>query len=477
MNSIKIILKTDLEILNKILFPNSQRIVIFDSLGITSFSNQRNIIYCQDVNELVEVLEKIDSKFTLANFSNESFPKIINHPLSEGVFDFSKKKNNTFTKFYFINNPDGSMRWVFPKDNQTPCFLNLYNGSGWKAKLFETGAKFLNTINFLKSIVDGEFSLFFKEEEKFQTSFDGIPFDDFAVFTGTIGENRKAIIALSKNKKCTHFIKTPLTDSSLNLVENEHQQLQNLEDCDFLFTSIPQSKITSSGIAVTNVLPDEKNKNQEWSSKHWQSLNELYQFSFEEKMLGATPFWKTIKEGIEFFQKPFNNENELSEEVLNKLKNSVEELYYNIDSTKSIPVGIGHGDFTPWNMYVGKNRMHIYDWEMSQLDFPLLFDVFHYFFQKGILIDRQNFSTLETIIRTQLNDENAKKILNSFSVEWEAHFRLYLLYIVCYYLPKYIAQPKLHDQVHWLTKTWIDALQSLNRTQQLSPKTTFQVVP
>ena len=463
MSSGKIILKTDLDILNKILFPNSKRIVVFDPDNISSFSPDKNFEFCQDEKKLTSILKNIDSNFTFASFAKFSIPEIKKYSLLEGIFDFSKKRSNTFTKFYFINNPDGSMRWVFPKDNQTPCFLNLYNGSGWKANLFSTASKFLNSINFLQPIVSGQFSVFFKNKTKFESSFDGIPFNDFAIFTGTIGENRKAIVALSKNKKCTHFIKTPLTKSSLKLVENEYQQLRNLENNNFSFTSIPKSKITNSGIAVSNVLPEVKYKNQEWSSKHWQSLNELYQYSFDKKILGKTPFWKTIKDGIEFLQKPFVNKNGLSKEVLNQLKNSVEELYYKIDSTKRVPVGIGHGDFTPWNMYVGKERLHIYDWEMSQFDFPILFDVFHYFFQKGILIDRQNYSSLKTIIKTKIKDENAQKILNSFSVEWEDHFRLYLLYIVCYYLPKYISQPKLHDQVHWLTKTWIEALQNLNQ--------------
>ena len=208
-------------------------------------------------------------------------------------------------------------------------------------------SKVLNKLNYLKPIVDGQFSVFFKNNRKFKISFDDIPFDDFAIFTGTIGENRKAIISLSKNKSCTHFIKIPLTDASLDLVKNEYQQLTNLGKFKYATTVFPNVKFIEDQIVVSNVLPMSKNSNQSWSSTHWNSLNELYRFSYRKKPLEETPFWKTINDGITFLQQPISINNGLIKKDIEKLKEAVEQLYYSINSTKTVSLGIGHGDFTP----------------------------------------------------------------------------------------------------------------------------------
>jgi len=146
----------------------------------------------------------------------------------------------------------------------------------------------------------------------------------------------------------------------------------------------------------------------------------------------------------------------------------VEELFDQLDPKELLPLGVGHGDFTPWNMYVGKTKLHIYDWEMSQSDFPLLFDFFHYFFQKGILIQRNNYSEIWECIQTELQSMNAKKLFSDFDINVEKHFQLYLLYIVCYYLPKYLTQPELHEQVHWLISTWLEAFEDISNQTEVS---------
>ena len=109
-------------------------------------------------------------------------------------------------------------------------------------------------------------------------------------------------------------------------------------------------------------------------------------------------------------------------------------------------------------MYVGESKLHIYDWEMSQSDFPLLFDALHYFFQKGILIQKKNFTGIWEEIQSELQSKEAENLMKKFEVNIEKHFQLYLIYIVCYYLPKYISQPRLHDQVNWLISTWLEAV-------------------
>ena len=462
MNKQAIVSLLDIQLINKVVFPKVDLIVLFGQIEKNHNDYQKNLIIIQDESELNQFSERIKAPFTLVNYSYQSVSTIEKHPLLAGIIDFSKIEKSTYTPYLFINNPSGSIRWFFPKTNQTPCFLNLYNGSGWKSNLFVTASKFLCKLKGLSILCDGQFSIFHKSGHFIDTNFPEVSYDDMAVFTGTIGENRKAIISLSQKGRGSQFIKIPLTDAALDLVKNEMDQLSFLGKFDYSTTIIPAVQQKGDQIMVSNISPNQKNKNQNWSEIHWKSLEELYQNSNRLKPLEITPFWTTILEGMDFLNKPFFTKNGLSKEKVQSLKTEIKRTFDSIDPTILVPLGIGHGDFTPWNMYVGKNQLHVYDWEMCQSDFPLLFDFFHYFFQKGILINKDQYSEIWNKLQVQLKSKEAQRILENYSLDHSRHFQFYLLYIVCYYLPKYIAQPKLHDQVHWLISTWLEAAQNVN---------------
>ena len=459
MNKQKSISLLDIQIINKVVFPTASLVVIYGHTENNLIDSQKDLIFLPDRSALIEFSESVQVPFSIVNYANQPLTRLEHHPLLKGIIDVSKIKRSTYSPYLFINNPDGSIRWFFPKKNQRPSFLNLYNGSGWKSKAFVLASKMLSKLNKLSTLCDGQFSIFHKDEHFISSSFPDIAYDEMAVFTGTIGENRKAIISLSQKGLGSQFIKIPLTEAALALVNNEKKQLSLLSKFDYTATVIPEVKQKSDQIMVSNISPDQKNKNQSWSEIHWNSLEEFYQHSYKLKPLKTTPFWDTIMDGMAFLNRPFTIKNGLSEKQIQLLKTKVTEIFKAIDPSSLVPIGIGHGDFTPWNMYVGKDKLHVYDWEMSQSDFPLLFDFFHYFFQKGILINKDEYSTIWNDLQKQLESKKVQEIVENYSIDQSKHFQLYLLYMVCYYLPKYIAQPTLHDQVHWLLSTWLEAAQ------------------
>ncbi len=458
--------QSDIFLINKIIFPTSELVIFFgvDFEIKTEPSNKVNVLNIQDKIELTQFIRTNKTFFSLVNYSDTDLTNLENQRLLLGLLDFSNISKAGHQPYFYINNPDGSMRWFFPKANKNPCFLNLYNGSGWKANLFVAASKLLTKVKGLSILAHGHFSVYYNRQGGVKTNFPTVAFDDFAVFTGTIGENRKAIIALSDKGSATQFIKIPLTKSSARLVKNEFLQLSKLGTFTYHSTILPTAKFRDDQIMVSNISPKQKSKDQQWSSVHWQSLAELYRNSYQRKPLINTSFWKTIEAGIHFLNQPLSIINELSENKISLLKKYVKKIHEEIDPASLYSLGIGHGDFTPWNMYVGNGQLHIYDWEMSQPDFPLLFDAYHYFFQKGILINRENYSTIHKNLQTQFQQKDAQQILATYRLEETPYYQLYLLYIVSYYLPKYIVQPKLHDQVHWLISTWLEALENLPDT-------------
>ena len=112
------------------------------------------------------------------------------------------------------------MRWVFPKELKYPGFLSLYNSSGLKASVFQQVVKLAFQTQTQHLICSGKFTLYSKKENFVQRLY-AEEDQSFSIFTGTVGPNRKAIIALHKEKATTHFLKFPLTENSKVLINNE----------------------------------------------------------------------------------------------------------------------------------------------------------------------------------------------------------------------------------------------------------------
>jgi hypothetical protein len=56
----------------------------------------------------------------------------------------------------------------------------------------------------------------------------------------------------------------------------------------------------------------------------------------------------------------------------------------------TIPCGIMHGDFAPWNTRVGDGRLYAFDWESAACDAPTSWDVFHFKTQVAALLNKKN---------------------------------------------------------------------------------------
>ena len=295
----------------------------------------------------------------------------------EGIISFSDQTHVEAKSYYFINNPDGSMRWLFPTKSISACFLNLYNGSGVKAFAFKEVAKKLSVLGWMKPITSGRFSIFSKHKKNIKHHFGKLLYDDFAIFTGTVGDDRKMVVALSKNKICNHFVKIPLTSAAERLVENEFQMLDQLSDHQFEELVFPKTKPTPTGIVVSNVQPTNAEKNNSFQKKHLMALEKLYQISAKEMSIKDIAVWKTIERGLKDLKTIQKTSNKLPIEKIKQLSELCQSHYKELSNSKEIIVGIGHGDFTPWNMYQANGKLHLYDWEMANLDTPLLLSLIH----------------------------------------------------------------------------------------------------
>jgi thymidylate kinase len=125
---------------------------------------------------------------------------------------------------------------------------------------------------------------------------------------------------------------------------------------------------------------------------------------------------------------------------------------------------MSHGDFTPWNMYEKKGRLHIYDWELSRKDIPLGFDAFHFIIQHGILASRKNWTEIQKEVREKLTPSTFSTLSNGVERKVDLYLKLYLILNTISYLNIYSHQVKWHTQISWLLDTWNQALSAMAST-------------
>ena len=127
-------------------------------------------------------------------------------------------------------------------------------------------------------------------------------------------------------------------------------------------------------------------------------------------------------------------QNDLSTETVKSLIDGLKSWLNDIDESQKIAVGMAHYDFTPWNMYWTKTRLHVYDWELSKSDLPLLYDAFHFIFQASILVKRSTSEEIKMQIETLKNSNLVKKLDEHSDFDFETNYRFYVLSVASYYL-------------------------------------------
>ena len=457
---------TDLRIIQQLYFRDAKKILLFDP--------DHQVI--GEVDKTVNLMKQVSSNNMLTELlqaNNKETYVVFNLSKSKSTFDWSQhqienvvhfNQNNTANsgiKHHFINNPNGTIRWIFPSTNQSAVFLSLYNNSGWKAKLYKSVMKIATSLGIEKYFSQGYFTF-----EKMTTEmYDFLPnqyHDDYAIFTGTAGENRKAIVAIAANNYVNSFVKIPLTEKAKHLVKNEKRQLEYIKQIDLRKMGTPKCTGSVEQLQLTNIKPIRTVKQSSLSNHHLAGIAEFYSKTVQHTSLQSTIAWSEIQGNMQMLNNEFELKNNLDKNKLTKIIHQLNLLVDRIGAESAMPVGLAHGDFTPWNMYLTDEKIYVYDWEMSRRDMPLLFDIFHYIFQSNILIKQGDLESIKKEIEIVRQNEIVQDMVTANSIDWSLHYAFYLSYVASYYLPLYIYQQDLHMQAHWLVDVWAEALDSFS---------------
>lgn len=356
-------------------------------------------------------------------------------------YTISSTPSNTTDKivdFLYIKNLDGTPRWIWAKNQNQPLFLKFYSTSSLRAKIFAVMIRILFYIK-IQKIVFSNKSFFVSNETNPLFDLN----DDWALFTGTVGPNNKAILYAN-----TSFYKIATTLSAQKLIHNEHQVLNTVSG---LIPDLvtPQSiKISDEIIRLTDVSKGGK-RTKNSTPTHLQILKSINNIQNSTITIKDWTLFNTLKNDFQSLK-----DTRIPANMIRKINMLLE----NINPNEKVAIALSHGDFTQWNMYQTDKTIALYDWELSSNEKTIAFDYFHFIIQNEVMVERKSWSEIYETIKENCSGEFATALFDNDIDQFNRYLKWYLLLNCMYYLKIYATQPKWHIQIEWLLQVWNEAL-------------------
>ncbi len=449
----------DISLLSKVFTPEYTGLLILAATPPAHMDAEQKIF--GDLAELESFANQNPyGQYALLNLSGKSVENIYLFDNILTIINFGEAYSaNDHFQVDYINNPDGTIRWLCPAQANKPHFLALYNGNGLRAKLIKKAFKLCWKVGLKKTMISSQFSVFTKEEIPLQDYLTHSNSSNWALFTGTVGENRKLVLAGNDGHKTTHFTKIPITEKATELIQNEFLNLEITANYDLQKSVIPKATKKGAALQVSNIQPQNALSSTSLQDQHLKALFEWYNRSAKTCSTGSIKQFEQIRTKLDELKNIRSLSNGLKPTIISKMTLDLETFCEKLTAIPHFSVGLAHGDFTPWNLFLSKEKIHIYDWELADTKFPLMYDMFHFVFQSGVLLEKINFKDIEQRLEKLKSNEIVNAMCIRFSIDFDLHKQFYLLYTISYYLDIYTRQKHLHTQANWLIQCWQQALE------------------
>ena len=135
----------------------------------------------------------------------------------------------------------------------------------------------------------------------------------------------------------------------------------------------------------------------QWTFLHEEFLNNLYQATQQYIEFEQSDFYQRLAEllaHLDWLPKEVE-EQQVTTAYCRLLKRW---------QGKRVQFAAYHADFTPWNMFVEKGRLFVFDWEYAGRSYPMWLDRYHFFTQTAIF---ERHWHVEQILRYMHSEEGA----------------------------------------------------------------------
>lgn len=381
----------------------------------------------------------------------------MNNPVVDEGHNASLNSNT----LYYFNNPDGTIRWVWPANAKQPAFLRFYSATSLKAVLVVFTIRLLFAFRLQGLFVSGKIILWFNKNAN--AAFKSTMGTNWAMFTGTAGVNRTGLI-YSEQKDS--FYKIAIGSNAVIQIVKEYSALQNLDKYELNSIEKYGKKLHSKNVLEIGNIGKGGKRVAMLGAKHWDVLADLARTENKIVPVNHLPQWSDSIRIIQLLK--FTTDARIPKGMVRNM----EKLFMSVTDTTEVATSLAHNDFTPWNIYIKKGKTAVIDWELSTGSLPCLTDVFHFNYQQGVLVEGLQLQAIKNRIKQALENPVAKQLIWENKIDVELNHKLYLLFTASYYLHVYSLQDSWPVQVHKSIALWNDSISdvlAINEATKLRP--------
>lgn len=265
---------------------------------------------------------------------------------------------------------------------------------------------------------------------------------EFSVFCGTPSVHQKITMQISKGSHILGYCKISDNDDIASLFDKEAQLLKdmhtkgnaNIPECLFCgnlpdgYTLFVQSTSKTLDSKVVH----------EWGDIHTRFLTDMRNATIQKLRFENSDYFHTIealREHIEWL--PAMVDKSVVERTISDI--------YNCWQGKEVTFSAYHADFTPWNMFVEKGELFVFDWEYAKMTYPPMLDRYHFFTQTALF---ERHWTSQDIIRYIGSNEG--KWINA------DNYKAYLIEIIARFTLR--EQGNVNGDIAMSMKLWSELL-------------------
>lgn len=345
----------------------------------------------------------------------------------------------------FMNNPDGSLKWLWPASARKPQMLRFHNvlNQGGERLARKVRASFRLG---MPGLVSGKTTIYTTAIGQRQLQ----RLADWAIYTGQEGVNRKLVIWHEDKAGQAAFTKLSLSIYAAKNIYTERIAIQQptpdvvvvpetiVTRC-LAFTQQDLSGIAHSPLQTVADLP--VTAMQQWLGYDLR----MHTLSEASWYCDAQSWLQTARPG---------KDERISEVLLQKMRTLIDCML----PQAKVPVSRAHGDFSPWNARRIGDKIALIDWQHSRDDMPALYDLFHFIYQSNILIKGKPFAAIRKEIDELLRLPEWETFLLERDIDAGEAEQQYLLCAISTYLQEYAQLKQGNKKAALLMQVWCEAL-------------------
>ncbi len=372
-------------------------------------------------------------------------------------------------------------RWLIPLENRraASASLRLYSPQSLKGKLLKHIVCNLAYLGIQSAWTSDRLLLASRVRRDSQSTNNGkaqnaslieflrdmldISYAFFAFSTGTPGYYRKTTVqVMSRESRPIAYAKIAYTQQAQKLLIQEARILRRLAGMCLSKAHVPRllyaGQFHENEVIVQSAPPwDIRSGPGQMDIRHIEFLAEIFSQTSVPKPFLESEYWSCLKKDVDSLR------DRVSGDWQRRLKDGLD-ICGSILANRTMPLGLCHRDFTPWNTYLNHGHLYVFDWEYATEQGIPFWDIFHFGSYPRIIVSHWS----EKQLINYWKHRKMRRLLTQYAQNTGVDatlipicFLLYFMEVSCFYLDMYTRDGLWNTQRQYWERTYAEILDEL----------------